>query len=310
MDQPTHSQRIVFLFGAGASYGAGHIDPKRPPLMPYLFDELKDFRPAQWGESSRLWQNRESFRVNFEKAYEQFVLRVSPDALTLLQDQWSVAKYFAQFSVHPGGQDCYSHLLRALMSRDAVREIVFASLNSDCLFEQVAERLGLRVCYDIDAGAGAAVVLKIHGSCNFVTRGAPTFRPHLSSPSTRVELGLDQLTVGESLGPALQNAEERGEFPVMSLTSPEKETLPAMRKMTEIRQLWKASVGAAECVVIIGVSHNDADSHIVDPIRDACHGLYIGGADDFAKWREVNPRFIHLGDKFEAGLPELLKLLS
>src|SRR5207237_1952 len=45
---------VVFLFGAGASYGAdsGQVSPERPPLMGQLFKRLSDHFPAQWGASS------------------------------------------------------------------------------------------------------------------------------------------------------------------------------------------------------------------------------------------------------------------
>jgi hypothetical protein len=81
-------------------------------------------------------------------------------------------------------------------------------------------------------------------------------------------------------------------------------------KMTRTRELRKNALVAANSVVVIGVAFNPADDHIVKPVRAARRGLYIGSADHFAQWREVNSRFIHLAETFEAGLPRLLILLK
>jgi hypothetical protein len=40
---------IVILFGAGASYGAGHVLPQVPPLGPNLYDALAAQYPDKWG---------------------------------------------------------------------------------------------------------------------------------------------------------------------------------------------------------------------------------------------------------------------
>ena len=45
---------IVILFGAGASYGAGHVLPQVPPLGPNLYDALAAQYPDKWGSESHL----------------------------------------------------------------------------------------------------------------------------------------------------------------------------------------------------------------------------------------------------------------
>ena len=40
---------ILFLFGAGASYGAGDILPEKPPLGNQLYDALSSVYPQSWG---------------------------------------------------------------------------------------------------------------------------------------------------------------------------------------------------------------------------------------------------------------------
>jgi len=40
----------LILVGAGASYGAGNVDPHQPPLGKDLFDKLKSEMPDPWGD--------------------------------------------------------------------------------------------------------------------------------------------------------------------------------------------------------------------------------------------------------------------
>jgi hypothetical protein len=146
-------------------------------------------------------------------------------------------------------------------------------------------------------------VLKLHGSCNFVTKGANAQRHQLSARGTRVELGREELPVGPSLGDALGIKKEEREFPVMSLTSPEKDTLSATAKLSQMRASWGQLVIAASSVVIIGVRYNAADTHITKPLQSA-HGriFYVGSEEDLRIWsRHVD--VTSLGSTFMKALP-------
>src|SRR5215813_3940810 len=86
---------IVILFGAGASYGAGHVLPQATPLGPDLYDALAVHYPREWGSESHLgkmWGTQ--FRTDFERTLsEQVVPQVS--SLTLLEWHRRVAEFFA-----------------------------------------------------------------------------------------------------------------------------------------------------------------------------------------------------------------------
>jgi hypothetical protein len=46
--------KVLFLFGAGASKGAGHIDPTDPPSGADVYDRLAWECPSVWGAGSQL----------------------------------------------------------------------------------------------------------------------------------------------------------------------------------------------------------------------------------------------------------------
>ncbi len=105
---------------------------------------------------------------------------------------------------------------------------------------------------------------------------------------------------------------EPAHFPVMSQISPEKEHLVAPVKIQEIRNKWHEAVShATAIVVIIGVSYNENDSHIVEPIKKVSVPLfYIGGKPDFEKWHVDDAQFEHIAQDFEEGFEPLLSRLG
>jgi hypothetical protein len=69
--------RIAFLFGAGASTGAGDVDPFPPPLGGGLYDELLSQFPETWGaladdEKSVLGGGGEGFEAGMKLLWEKY----------------------------------------------------------------------------------------------------------------------------------------------------------------------------------------------------------------------------------------------
>ena len=64
MTDSIQMERII-LFGAGASYGAGHMLPKAPPLGKDLYKELTRYYPPSWGSLP------EEIKTSFETGFEQ-----------------------------------------------------------------------------------------------------------------------------------------------------------------------------------------------------------------------------------------------
>src|SRR2546422_9246036 len=125
---------LVFLLGAGASFGAIDVSPYPPPLGTNLYDRLAKEFPNTWG---RFAYRAEEFRRDFEMAMEHCLGDKPAGAIFELND---MARYFAQFD--PGGSDLYSDLLRALEVRALIARSVFCTLNYECMFEKAAPRLG------------------------------------------------------------------------------------------------------------------------------------------------------------------------
>jgi len=86
------TDETVFLFGAGASKGAGHIEPGCPPVMNGIYDELAKTFPAEWGAGTHLAVHASKFRENFEPTFSEEVLTFGggiprAGSLTLLEKQ-------------------------------------------------------------------------------------------------------------------------------------------------------------------------------------------------------------------------------
>jgi len=179
---------FAFLFGAGASKALGmHVKPRTPPLMCELYDELAIFFQKEW-ESGGLFgiyanqfrkdfeQHADRFRKNFEQTFTEVVLKNTSEyalpgpALSLLESQRPLALYFSRFVPDRTRMDYYTKLLDALGRSGNIPHTVFGSLNYDCLFEQAARNLNLRIDYECGNGVDDIRVAKIHGSSNFIAQ--------------------------------------------------------------------------------------------------------------------------------------------
>lgn len=307
------ADEIVFLFGAGASKGAGHVSPKCPPLMCELYNELaKDF-PQDWGPESSLAVHADKFRENFEQTFWEEVLTfgggIPRAALTLLEKQRPLALYFPRFILDPSGLDYYSKLLSRLKDSGKIPHCLIGSINYDCLFEQAAHKLGRRVDYMCTSSESLRVA-KLHGSCNFVTKELSQHdRALLTGSGVHLEKEFDFLQVVNLEAALIRKISglQPAHLPVISQPSPGKEDLLAPRQIFEIRQKWATAVSAASAVAIIGVSYNENDTHIVEAIRRTpAKILYIGDEESFKKWKDANGNIEHNGKTFEEGFESLL----
>jgi len=312
-------KRKAFLFGAGASKGAStSTRPYPPPVMTELYDRLAVQFPDEWGPASRLARHADAFRTDFEAAFTEFVLQmpdtvsygISPPTLNLLEGQRTLAIYFSQFTQDGDSEDSYSKLILALKKSGSLSSCVFGSLNYDCLFEQAAHMLGSGVDYSCSAMQATEVrVAKIHGSCNFVTpRLSQHDRALLSAPNVAYEKDFEPLhPIGLEARLRVALAPTRAQLPVMSQISPGKEHLLAPVKIQEYRNSWRAQTLAAEDVVIIGVSHNQNDAHILETVRALSVPIYyIGDEANAAKWKKENHHVKWVHAFFEQGLEKLV----
>ena len=304
---------VVFLFGAGASKGAENILPCEPPLGSDLYDKLAERYPNEWGHGSQLGRYSEGLRRDFEKAMFDEVVPHQP-TLSILEWQQKMALYFSSFIIDSTGNDLYSQLLLFLLESSKIEKAIFASLNYDCIFEQAALRLGLRVDYSSGERRGGVIqVLKVHGSCNFITVDIKGQRPYLTNPNSFTECAIECIPPVE-LESILLSKFSRYDvyhYPVLSLYSLGKDTFVGGMRIQKIRYTWAECLSNACILAVIGVRPNEEDAHIWNPIRETrAKPLYIGSESGFQEWRKANSNFELIAETFREGFDGLISHLS
>ena len=301
--QLNNPHRIAFLLGAGASAGAGHILPSRPPLGAGLYDALASRYPRTWGPESRIGQRYAAGPgADFEKTVSNEMCLCEP-ALNVLEWHRDVASFFADFELDGSNLDLYTRLLAFLRRAELLHSTLFTSINYDCLLEQAAANLRLNVSYEhAQCESDEVEILKIHGSCQFVTVDLSGWTPHLTNPGSFLECEMEILPT-HGLRQALQTTfrPDCYRYPVLSLYAEGKPTQTAAGGIQSFRNIWLTGAQHATHLVIVGVRCNREDRHITDGITGtaAKNILYVGGRTDFEGWLSLNPACRHLGETFE-----------
>jgi len=277
---------LLFLFGAGASFGAVHVSPYPPPLGRDLYDELAQAFPRTWGAESWFAGRADDFGSDFETTMERCIEHNATSAVPALLD---MANYFTQFE--PDGDDLYSGLLLALQARSLIAQTVFCSLNYECVFEMAAIRLGIRLHYEgVDTAPVATTdvrVIKPHGSCNFLTRADRSPMPYLLTGSM-VEAGITAENPERARKTLAVLAAEpvttRGRYVVISNYASSKSTPLSPAQITQVRMGFASRVQSAATIIVIGARPNEHDTHVWGPVRDCGSDVfYVGG--DYANLR-------------------------
>jgi len=308
---------IVILFGAGASYGAGHVLPQATPLGPDLYDALAVHYPREWGSESHLgkmWGTQ--FRADFERTLsEQVVPQVS--SLTLLEWHRRVAEFFARYRLEEGGLDMYSQLLLALQTKGLLARVMVGSLNYDCLLEQAMLGLGLTADYMLDdlAPQGSIPLAKIHGSCNFITGDLFSYRAYITNANaSSIECEFIALPTQDLEGRLRVrfSSYKPAFFPVLGLYSPDKPSMVAPGKLQDLRNTLTEGINRATAVVLIGLRPNPRDPHLWEPIAQSCASkiAYVGGERDYEALKKLQGKTVHLAATFEDGVAPVLSVLS
>ena len=304
------AETITFLFGAGASKGAVHVDPCAPPVGKELYDRLAHSFPREWGPGSPLSQYCDGFRNDFENTMSK---EISTQYAPLFILEWMrpMSLYFSRFTPDKTGKDLYTRLLLCLQAKGLIGNSIFGSLNYDCIFEKAAHRIGFKINYSgKKAKIDAISVLKVHGSCNFVTEDMESKSQYLSG-YTESQIDYVSLQDIETELRAKFFGSAACHYPFVSLYAFGKNTIVGGREIQKIRTAWSQTVSSTSLLAIIGVKPNKDDSHIWDPVKKtSARLLYIGSQTDFAAWLSANSRFKHLGSTFELGFDNLIKSLA
>ncbi|WP_151444368.1 SIR2 family protein, partial [Cronobacter sakazakii] len=149
---------ILFLFGAGASFGSGPCQPTNPPLGRDLLLRMRE----EGGIASTIEGDLlDCFIEDPEKGMVKFFKERNIDTTELLKQ---MCAYLARFRIDDG--NVYVKLFNIIKKR---KSICIATTNYDLLIEQAISSVGRYIQYHSSTRAPNNIpVLKIHGSVNFV----------------------------------------------------------------------------------------------------------------------------------------------
>ncbi|MDN5844682.1 MAG: hypothetical protein L0H53_00235 [Candidatus Nitrosocosmicus sp.] len=291
------------LFGAGASYGSGYIDPYPPPLGINLFTELKKNYPQTWGKISEYEQY---FTENFENGM-RIVYESSKKIVNINVLICNIAEYFCNFRINDNS-NLYVKLINAMGSRT---NIIYSSLNYDLLFESALEKENVNYDY-FNERKGAVSFLKIHGSSNFLPPGNNIFincdfqvKNSISFPS--IEVG-DCTRVREFC------RSTNSISPIMAIYMHDKPLLITSQNIPEIQERWRQYVSKADKILIIGVKPNPDDKHIWDSLSNSKGRIgIVGSSKHFDDWRNLhrtNDIDILLGNYWEECIDDCIKFIK
>lgn len=243
----------LILVGAGASFGSGDVQPCCPPLgngPDGLFARLE----AAGGQAASFPTDlRTLFRTDFEKGMAQFYEFADGD---IMRFQREMAAYLAAFS--PGKENAYVRLIRTIGPRRAI----YASLNYDLLFELAAASLGLNTLYGTDPVARGVRLLKLHGSSNFwpdIPVGMIRNSTIKRSGRADIQAPIKPLNQEETL---YRCRVEDSVAPAIAMYAEGKAVKISSDYVERQQALWKAGVGSASRIFVVGVRVHNADVHV------------------------------------------------
>ena len=284
--------KVLMLFGAGASYGARGISPQAPPLGPGLFEELQKAFPDTWGKVSNAIAR--IFKDNPEKGMEALgmdLFRLAPD----------MSIYFSRFQIQNTTQNQYCRLIRNFKDHILGGDILLSTLNYECLIEDALAKYQIGTAYNDNPLKGAARVLKVHGSCNFIPEN---FLAPRSAGSTISASQKATINTSIKIVPAKEVAQEldkTGIGSAMSMYTEHKESPICALQLKQLRSEFIKYCRAAKVIITIGVKPNPEDAHIWGTIADSGATIYVcadeGTSNDWIeKWG--NGKAYWIGEKF------------
>ncbi len=266
----------VILFGAGASFGSGQVNPCPPPLGNNLYKDLKRIYPLTWGSFDSSLQS--IFVKNFEDGMG-YLIEHNNASIPLLMQQMAI--FFARFYLNKEDKNYYIELIRYLKSKNILKSTIISTLNYECICEIAAINSGVEVEYFGNDDSEKLKIWKIHGSCNFKLQSINVSRG-VSFNNVGFEGNIEILNLNDV------NKTYRGNtslYPSMCLYAPKKPLSIAPGIINKLQKEWAEKVINANKIFVIGVRINEIDEHIWKPISESNGMLYyVGENDEFIKW--------------------------
>ncbi len=295
---------LVFLFGAGAAYGAGDIVPERPPLGAELYSRLASHYTGTWGNlpsAVRTAFSTGNFERGMGNLYEGYSMAVAPLMLQM-------AVYLIQYRPF-SGKSLYCRLIHELVAAQHIERTVFSTLNYDCILEFAMLRQGVPLSY-FNGGDAVVPVWKLHGSCNWFSHGVQAGSGVTYMKGVTWEGGIEaSLDIGTVVQKCVVN---QGLAPVMALYMQGKPLQVSPSSVQKIQERWQEAVSNAVKVICIGVRPWPADTHIWQPLaQTAAEVLFIGDQREFDDWRASyrEGSSVYLAPYFHTGFARLIARL-
>lgn len=271
----------VFLFGAGASFGSGQVDPCPPPLGGDLYAALKRIFPVTWGSFDSSLQSK--FTNNFENGMAELIEKNSHAIAPLMQQ---MAIFFSRFGLTANNSNLYKSLFKKLKSKSLIKDTIISSLNYECLCEIAASLEGITVDYFGKSENDNAKIWKIHGSCNFKLQGLQATRGISFTHGISFGGGIEFINPADVLKTYKGNT---ALYPSMCLYAKDKPLAIAPGVIKTFQEEWAEKVRTAEKLFVIGVRPIAEDKHIWQPIADSTGSLFFSGnKTEFDTWTSAN----------------------
>jgi len=267
---------LIFLFGAGASHGAGDIIPEAPPLGFQLYRELSKIYPMSWGSLPS--SVGKEFEKNFEFGMEIVYDKYSQIVAELMRQ---LATYFIQFRPY-SGSSLYCKLIKILREQGLLGDVVFSTINYDCILEFSLIKHGIQFTYDHQNISSLVPVWKLHGSCNMFSKQLKV-SPGISFTKGIVfEGGVEAFL---DIGTVVENCLSSGLYPLMCLYMRGKPLQISPSFVQKIQQQWQKTVSDSKIIMCVGIKPLPEDEHIWNSLGKTSAYLYfIGSQQDFKSW--------------------------
>lgn len=270
-------RRIIFLFGAGASFGAGDIIPERPPLGSQLYSSLATIYPHTWGDlpaEVKLKFEADNFESGMGTLYERYS-QVVPQLIR------EMAVYLIQFRPS-SAHSLYCNLIRYLRDNNLLHQTLFSTLNYDCILEFSLLRQGINITYFDEGTEHTFPVWKLHGSCNMFSKDVKA-SGILYSKGVVFEGGLEAyMDIGTVVEHCLVN---QALAPAMCLYMKGKPLQISPSVILGLQNLWRNQITEAGKVFCIGINPWPEDDHIWAPLSQTqAHLYFVGDRDSFKAW--------------------------
>ena len=273
--------RIV-LFGAGASFGSGHVYPEPTPLGNKLYDELKRCYPTSWGKLPQAVKKK--FQDGFESGMQEIWDKYSPNIPLLMRH---MTLYLAQF--RPSSEDnLYTQLIGRIKDNDE-KFYLLSSLNYDLLLELAISQKNRIVNYFSNKFEPRTIsVWKLHGSCNFIPKNIQATRGISYTAGVVFDTPPVYANPNEAIQFCLSNT---ALYPAMCLYMEAKPSQISQQFIRKKQQEWKKHIENAERILIIGVYPYLDYTHIWDSLTKTNAKIgYVGSKDGFDNWIKKSKR--------------------